>query len=471
MRQRQSRFLSIPDVESVAASLVAAPAPRARAAAAPTVVTLPKPDELTWWDWTVFLLHSAAEIEHALMVQYLYAAYSLGQPPFAGTQVPANAGSLVGGWSRTILEIARQEMAHLLTVENLLRFIGGPLNLEREDLPFRTILYPFPFQLEPLSKTSLAKYVSAEQPANPNEPNELMEEIHRRATGGTGGVGINRVGVLYHTLTEIFADPTHLLDSDLDPSTRATYQADPDDWFGSEDFLVRAVASRDEAVEALRLIGEQGEGPDNPSSVTPAVPSHFDHFIAIYKAFPETDPEVGDVPWVPTRPVPVNPSTLPDPDSDPDIESGRITHPTTRLWAQLFNVRYRMLLLDLAHYLHLSGPLLNAQGETLPRGHLHAWTFEEMRSGVRAIGRRLTRLPRRESGGADAAGPPFELPYTLTLPDRERDRWRLHLTLLDTSGFLIGNLETTVGNDAILDDLKGLDAAARSIVEVQVATT
>ena len=34
--------------------------------------------DMTWKDHLVMLLHIGAEIEHSLMVQYLYAAYSLG---------------------------------------------------------------------------------------------------------------------------------------------------------------------------------------------------------------------------------------------------------------------------------------------------------------------------------------------------------------------------------------------------------
>jgi hypothetical protein len=37
-----------------------------------------KRPDMTWPDHLVMLLNIAAEIEHALMVQYLYAAYSLG---------------------------------------------------------------------------------------------------------------------------------------------------------------------------------------------------------------------------------------------------------------------------------------------------------------------------------------------------------------------------------------------------------
>jgi hypothetical protein len=81
-------------------------------------LTVEKPDELTWWDWTVFLLHTAAEIEHALMVQYLYAAYSLADGSFQGTAVPANAAQLTSGWRQAILGIAREEMAHLLSIQN-----------------------------------------------------------------------------------------------------------------------------------------------------------------------------------------------------------------------------------------------------------------------------------------------------------------------------------------------------------------
>jgi hypothetical protein len=36
-----------------------------------------RPPGLAPRDWATFLLHSAAEVEHALMVQYLFAAYTL----------------------------------------------------------------------------------------------------------------------------------------------------------------------------------------------------------------------------------------------------------------------------------------------------------------------------------------------------------------------------------------------------------
>ncbi|MBV8510982.1 MAG: hypothetical protein JO289_12530, partial [Xanthobacteraceae bacterium] len=83
-----------------------------------------KPRELTWYEYVLVLLQIGASIEHALMVQYLYAAYSL-----ADTE-PAKR------WRETLLAIAREEMGHLLTVQNILTLLGGPFNLDREEFPW-----------------------------------------------------------------------------------------------------------------------------------------------------------------------------------------------------------------------------------------------------------------------------------------------------------------------------------------------
>ena len=121
-------------------------------------------------DEAVFLLRIAAEVEHALLVQYLYAAYSLvdADPLPPGDLPDPELHKLAAGWRETILGIAKEEMGHLVTVLNLLRLVGGPMVLSREDFPFRSAFYPFHFRLERLTLDSLAKYVVAEMPAAPN---------------------------------------------------------------------------------------------------------------------------------------------------------------------------------------------------------------------------------------------------------------------------------------------------------------
>jgi hypothetical protein len=167
------------------------------AAAPPEAVTIQLPD-LTRWpapaDKARVLLESAAEVEHALMVQYLYAAYSLKSSD--EVQDPAQQAALdetsPDSWPHLLLGIAREEMGHLMTVQNLLLLLGLPPNLEREDFPPRKDLYPFSLHLEPLSQRSLAKYVVAEAPGNAGGIDDIVELARESA-----GAMINRVGVLY----------------------------------------------------------------------------------------------------------------------------------------------------------------------------------------------------------------------------------------------------------------------------------
>jgi Ferritin-like len=354
------------------------------------------------------------------------------------------------------------------------------LNFEREDFPFRS-LYPFRFQLEPLTKTSLAKYVAAEMPAIPAIQPAELSEIIERATGSAGGLNVNRVGPLYAALANIFADSTKLLDSDLFPDTTASFQADADAWHAFDPrIIVRRFPpslpadpadrlGRDAAVQALKEIDEQGEGLGQPTDDTT---SHFGRFITIYRRYPETDERMGPGDWIPFRPVPTNPNTLISPTSADSLELGRITDPISRLWAQRANVRYRMLLLSIAHALCLEE--MDDVSRTM-RGNLRDWAFLEMRGrsfrgGLKGISEKLVQLPLKAEGSPQerAAALPFELPYTLALPDREPDRWRLHLALITSARGLIEEIEKALDPDdlpdAVLEELKEIDLQKQRVI-------
>ena len=163
-------------------------------------------------DFAVFLLHTGAEIEHVLMVQYLYAAYSLG-----GAQVPPARREDVRRWQETILGIAKEEMGHLITVQNMLRLLGAPLNLERNDFPWDTPFYPFEFRLERLSRASLARYIVTESPDQwPSDVPE-KEEILALAVRGER-MAVHQVGKLYEQIIALISDPAMIPD--------AAFQAD-----------------------------------------------------------------------------------------------------------------------------------------------------------------------------------------------------------------------------------------------------
>ncbi|MEO8286283.1 MAG: ferritin-like protein [Chloroflexota bacterium] len=414
-------------------------------------------------DEVIFLLHTGAEIEHALLVQYLYAAYSL-KPP---REVPPEHAAKVRAWKKTMLDIAREEMGHLITVQNLLRLIGGPLNLEREDYPFRSQLYPFRFRLEPLSKDSLAKYVVAEMP-NISDPTDENKAIIARATN-TSTMQVNHVGIIYARVLHLFSEPHssskyHLADEDF-VGNIGTRQAHYGSWGGAAPVLVPDISNRSEAIFAITELAEQGEGMDD--SLTR--PSHYQRLLSIYREFPEP----GE--WEPSYRVPIDPNTGTsegmDEDWNPEDDQGQITNPRSLKWAKLFNLRYRMLLAYLSHFLQTDGPLLDEGADYASRGLLNKWTFDEMRH-LSQVASKLATLPRTEvtegdPGSSDRAGAPFELPYTLNLPDREEDRWRTHAAVLDAAVHLEQSIEaahTEDAQDVLLQSLMQSDSTALDLL-------
>ena len=97
-------------------------------------------------DEAIFWLSAAAEIEHALMVQYLFAAYSI-EP--ASLPAENNVRRLATEIRNTLLQIAREEMGHFISVQNLLHAVGGALHFGRQFSPFEFAIQPFAYRLEP----------------------------------------------------------------------------------------------------------------------------------------------------------------------------------------------------------------------------------------------------------------------------------------------------------------------------------
>src|SRR5215813_10743287 len=79
----------------------------------------------------IYMLCEAAELEHGIMCQYLYAAFSLKQ----GEGLAAGQLAAVQRWRSHIAHVATQEMLHLALVHNLLSAIGAAPHLTRPNLP------------------------------------------------------------------------------------------------------------------------------------------------------------------------------------------------------------------------------------------------------------------------------------------------------------------------------------------------
>lgn len=453
MRSRTSRHLNFIQIDRpVARQPIPAGAPLREVAAAPETLVPVLPPEFSWLDYTTLLLHVASEIEHSLMVQYLFAAYSMGGP-----QVPRSLRGRIREWQETILGIAKEEMAHLVTIQNLLKVLGGPLNLDREDYPWGSEFYPFDFHLQRLTMSSLAKYVCAESPPGWEGPE--ADEIKELAALEAGRV-VNEVGALYRRLLDILSNRGFIPDTAFQAET-LPFQASWDEWGrgyrrgdrGQEsgnvptvrapDLLIVQVWSRDSARSALTQIGQQGEA---IGELTDGEGSHFARFLSIYREMKTLDAETQRLV---SRPVAKNPTTSQklnqsavralrsaEVGTEAEPENWEITHPEALSWGHLFNLRYRMLLVNVVSAFRLAGPLDNADSTTA-RGALINRTFAEMYN-LRAIAGMLVQLPLDQDNLSGLkAGPPFEMPYTLDLPEHAHDRWIQQRELFRASEDLI----------------------------------
>lgn len=373
-------------------------------------------EDLTPRDELVHLLQAAAEIEHTLMLEYLYAGFSLAD------DAPA-------AWRDALMRTAREEMGHLLAVQNLLLAVGGQPYLARLT-PENTPDHPFLFRLEALGRGSIGKYVAAEAPPRSAIPPADLADFQAaldaaRQAGmpvNDAGEAAHPVGVLYariyhllmrsdlaegpwDTMTDVRFPSRHIPDSAFDHPQLA-FQAvardvDPGGWpgvssgpaAGGGGIFVRRVANRADALNLVHLIAEQGEG----TVAKPGEDSHFGRFLALFRAVVQTPLPL------PVRPLPADPTIATAATVDP---LRQITDPVARGLCALLDVRYRMLLAEIALTLRLSdiadsGPL---------RAKLAAHAVRaEMRDGIAGVVDEILRRPRTAAGDplTDPCGPTF----------------------------------------------------------------
>lgn len=430
------------------------------------------PPEFNPKDWLTYMIHIDAELEHSLMVQYLYAAYSLG-----GDHIPAEHQAMVKSWQEIIMGIAKEEMGHFVSIQNVLRVIGAPLNFSRQDFPWDSTMYPFEFTLEPLSKQSLAKYVYAEAPkdwlnilpTDDAETKAIKQEI--KAALPSKDLG-DPISVLFENIIDLLQNEAMIPDDVFGVETYP-FQAKPDEWQrgyengargnamhgnpkNTPNVLVVPLSCRTDTVEAVKAIAEQGENPDGDDTDE----SHFQRFLSIYKAWRKLPADFN-----PSKNILTNPYVSPNQSAVVGDDEGVITNRVTQYWANLFNVRYRMLLNFLMHSFLLEdgyNDMVNS-----PRGMIIHATFGEMYN-LRTIANLLTNMPANDSG--KMAGAPFLAPYTLDLPSGEKNRWRVHKDLLEASRGIITVLKT-FPDQSHNTYLNSLLAADNKLMEVAEAIT
>ena len=405
------------------------------------------------------LLKLAAEFEHALLVQYLYAAFSL----------PNEVGPDSINYHQRVLTVAIQEMGHLTSLQNLLLLLGGTdaFYMQRDLLRESSDKNPIPFVLEPISKTSLAKYVAAEKPAQvPPELAAKVDELVKLAEQDAG-VETHRVGVIYELLKWIFQPPgdaptdidfssliplpenPHITDEDLQDNLEIVpkFEALAEEWqVFFEDVILPTVHNVAEAHDVLDRIARQGEG------LTSGGPSHFTEFMAIVAAF-----EAGNVS---VKPMPKAPIL--------DGETGAlISHPYTRLWVEVFNRQYDLLVLAIYHSLVTPRPDDGSQGL---RDRLAQMAIRSMRRVITPLANLISSLPLREDNSAARGGPSFDLDASILNSKEQDDLVAQQNRLLDNLATLYTGIESSPHFAAnpnhvnALTNLRNIDQVRRNLV-------
>src|SRR3989454_7500925 len=112
----------------------------------------------------IFMLSEAAALEHMIMCEYLFAAFSLKRDVSEG--VTAAQLEAIKRWERVVSLVATQEMLHLALVSNLLTAIGSHPYFSHPNFPQRAKYYPPGVQLAllPFGEHALQHFLYLERP-------------------------------------------------------------------------------------------------------------------------------------------------------------------------------------------------------------------------------------------------------------------------------------------------------------------
>src|SRR3990170_6473457 len=121
-------------------------------------------------DALIYMLCEAAELEHAITCQSLFAAFSLKQSTDEG--VDDRQLRAIERWRKVLYEVAGQEMLHLAQVNNLLAAVGAAPRVARPNLPVQGRHFPpgVQFALVPFGERALRHFLYLERPEGINLP-------------------------------------------------------------------------------------------------------------------------------------------------------------------------------------------------------------------------------------------------------------------------------------------------------------
>lgn len=349
------------------------------------------------------LLSEAAEIEHSLACQYLYAAFSLKQPGDPGINTAEQADMVTRWFDRIVHTIATQEMLHLALANNMLTAIGGAPYLLRPNFPQWDKLYSVGLDsvLTPFSVATLERFMCWEKPQWPGPWDELCAKRPLMLAASQAQIeteALNPDAYPYTTIAGLY-DRIRTLFEQADESRLFIGARESQLGERYVPFVptLHEVVDTASAVAAIDLIIVEGEGTPSPDPKD----CHYGWFRDIRD---ELEAELArDPSFEPAWPCVDNP--LYDVHHDNATPGGTmIVNPPTRAVGELFTASYDVLLTLLMR-------LFDADGENdEERALLAGCAVALMRTAITPLGVALARMPALAlDPPSPTAGASFEL--------------------------------------------------------------
>lgn len=277
-------------------------------------------------------LFMAAAVEHAIMVQYLYAAFSIDRDNRA---LAPEHQELARTFTIELLKIARQEMAHLSMVTNLLIAVGAAPDFDRPNMPIQRGYYSMDvrFALLPFSDEFLDLATKLEESVSdagrvPAPYYPTVAAIYDRIEQGVntlGSPGAPTAATLF-----VGASEPQISGTDFGVGPGQVYY----------DTILLPVTDLASARAAIDLIRVQGEGASatDPNS----------HYAIVQRLRHAWDALSAEGRRGIVKPMPKNPLARQRGDVDPNATCVVLSDPRAVALASVANRTYELLLLLLA---------------------------------------------------------------------------------------------------------------------------
>jgi hypothetical protein len=365
-----------------------------------------------------FLLTEAAQLEHMIMCQYLFAEFSLKEGTAEGlTQEQADT---LERWRKVLRGIAVEEMLHMALVANLMAAIGAAPTFGRPNFPQRTGRYfPSVVQLDllPFGEPALRHFLFLERPEGmdrqdaaefvpaapaPRDPVAESEPLPRGQEFATVGHLYRGIADGFRTLVEKFGEPAVFVGS---PRAQATAEL-----FRWPQLI--AVTDLGCALAAIEEIVEQGEGARGDWR-----DAHYGRFLAMWEEYCELRRR--DPSFEPARPVLAAHTRQPFDIAEPQT---LVADPLSAQVDEVTSISYELVL-------HLLTRFFTHTDETDQQlGILIGTAIGMMAQVLRPLATALTTLPVGPAHPARTAGFAFGMYYTMSnfVPAREPSWALLH---------------------------------------------